>query len=70
MQGSYERRAPAKKAVPFLLDARGGLRKYVKENDQDVEAWRLLSQAEECLLSYTPARTSLENATALVWEIG
>ena len=65
MQGSYERRAPAKKAVPFLLEARMGLREYVQEHDNDVEALRLLSQAEECLLSYSAARVALERAMSL-----
>lgn len=65
MQGSYERRAPAKKAVPYLLDARTGLRTYVREHDQEAEAWRLLSQAEECLLSYSAAQSALERALSL-----
>jgi hypothetical protein len=64
-QGSYERRAPAKKAVPFLLESRAGLREYVRNHEQDADGWRLLSQAEECLLSYGAARTSLERAISL-----
>ncbi len=65
MQGSYERRVPAKKAVPFLLDARGGLREYLREHGEDVTGWRLLCQAEECLLSYSMARAALERAMSL-----
>jgi len=65
MQGSYERRAPAKRAVPFLLDARSGLREYVRDHGEDATAWRLLSQAEECLLSYGMARGALERAMSL-----
>lgn len=38
MQGSYERRAPAKRAVPFLLDARSGLREYVRDHGEDATA--------------------------------
>lgn len=38
MQGSYERRAPARKAVPLLLDARGGLREYVRDHGEDATA--------------------------------
>ncbi|WP_053591394.1 hypothetical protein [Bacillus sp. FJAT-22090] len=48
MQGSWDRRAPAKKAVPLLLEARQGLKDYVIENGTNPLAWRLLSQAEEC----------------------
>lgn len=64
-QGSYERRAPARKAVPFLLDARSGLREYVRDHGEDASAWRLLSQAEECLLGYGMARAALERAMSL-----
>jgi hypothetical protein len=65
MQGSYERRAPANAAVPFLLDARAGLREYVRVHENDAAAWRLLSQAEECLLAYGPALACLERAMSL-----
>ncbi|WP_240949840.1 DUF2695 domain-containing protein [Psychrobacillus sp. BL-248-WT-3] len=66
MQGSLERRAPAKKAVPFLLEARQGLKDYVIENGTNPLAWRLLSQAEECLLNYNNAIYCLERAMELV----
>ena len=65
MQGSYQRRSPAKKAVPFLREARTGLREFVQQNGDNAEAWRLLSQAEECLLNYRSALTCLERAIAL-----
>lgn len=65
MQGSYQRRAPEKKAVPYLLNARNGLKDYVKENPLNVEAWRLLSQAEEYLLNYSAAIESLQKVMEL-----
>ncbi|MEK5389699.1 DUF2695 domain-containing protein [Margalitia sp. FSL K6-0131] len=55
MQGSLQRRAPSKKAVPLLLSARQGLKEFVIENSNNALAWRLLSQAEECLLNYKEA---------------
>jgi hypothetical protein len=64
-QGSYERRAPEKKAVPYLVEARTELREYVREHEQEAEAWRLLSLAEECLLGYPAARRCLERAMAI-----
>jgi hypothetical protein len=44
------------------LEARAGLRQFVGLNPDVAEAWRLLGQAEEALLSYTAARQSLEKA--------
>ena len=64
-QSSYERRSPNKKAMPVLLRARAGLSKYVESNPASVEGWRLLSLAEECLLNYPAAETSLEKAIGL-----
>ncbi len=64
-QGSYMRRNPALAAIPFLLEARSGLRDYVREKDTNIEALRLLSQAEECLLNYSAARQNLERAISL-----
>lgn len=64
-QTSYERRAPAKAAVPFLRQARDGLRDYVAANANDREGWQLLSQAEETLLDYQAARVALEKAMQL-----
>lgn len=64
-QGSYMRRNPESAAVPFLIEARSGLRDFVRENDTNAEALRLLSQAEECLLNYFAARQSLERAIRL-----
>ena len=62
MQGSYQRRNPAKPAIPFLLEARSGLKKYVEAHQEDAKAWRLLSQAEESLLNYSAALHCLEKA--------
>ncbi|MGH4139336.1 hypothetical protein [Clostridium sp.] len=59
MQGSLDRRMPDKKSIPFLIDARKGLKEYVILNPEDSIAWRLLSQAEESLLNYPEALTSL-----------
>jgi hypothetical protein len=64
-QGTYQRRAPAKKSVPFLTEALHGLREYVQRNKNSVEAWRLLSLAEECLLHFVAARLALEKSLAL-----
>jgi hypothetical protein len=64
-QGSYMRRNPASAAIPFLLEARTALREYVRVNDTNAEALRLLSQAEECLLNYSAARQYLERAMSL-----
>jgi hypothetical protein len=65
MQGSYMRRNPAPGAIPFLLQARSGLKEHVEVHEQDAHAWRLLSQAEECLLNYAAARHCLEKAMNL-----
>jgi hypothetical protein len=62
MQGSYMRRNPAAGAIPFLLEARSGLKEYVEVHETDAQGWRLLSQAEECLLNYAAARHCLEKA--------
>lgn len=64
-QGSYQRRAPDPKAVPVLRQAREGLSEYLLGHPQDADAWRLLSQAEECLLHCAAARMALERAMSL-----
>ncbi|MCE9552166.1 MAG: DUF2695 domain-containing protein [Planctomycetes bacterium] len=61
-QGSYQRRAPAQKARPYLISARDRLQQFVTDNPRDVEGWRLLSQAQECLLAYRDAISSLEKS--------
>ena len=66
MQGSYQRRLPDKKAIPFLLDARKNLRQYVVQNPSEPQGWRLLSQAEECLLNYSEAITTFQKYQELV----
>lgn len=62
MQGSLDRRMPAKESIPYLLDARKGLKQYVLLNPDDYSAWKLLSQAEETLLNYPAALSALENS--------
>ena len=64
-QGSYQRRAPAPEAVPILISARDGLRDFIKLFDDNAEAWRALSQAEECLLNYPAAIECLQQAMTL-----
>ncbi|WP_394555643.1 DUF2695 domain-containing protein (plasmid) [Priestia aryabhattai] len=65
MQGSYQRRAPSKKAIPHLLVARKGLKEYVKQYPNSSLAWQLLSLAEEYLLNYNAALTALQSAVFL-----
>jgi len=65
MQGSYERRAPAKEALPALRFVRRALRAFVDQEPGNAQAWGLLSQAEEALLDYQNARSALEKAINL-----
>ncbi|UOY92405.1 DUF2695 domain-containing protein [Ectobacillus sp. JY-23] len=65
MQGAYQRRAPAKKAIPYLLKARTGLKVYVEHEPNQALAWHLLSQVEEYLLNYNAAIFSLQKALEL-----
>jgi hypothetical protein len=65
MQGSYARRRPAKRAIPILEDGRRRLRRFVQDDPSNAEAWRLLSQAEECLLNYPEGIRCLEHAITL-----
>jgi hypothetical protein len=62
--GSYRRRAPADAAVAYLLQARQGLRAMARRQPGNMQAWRLLSQAEEALLDYANARSALERVLA------
>ena len=64
-QPSYRRRAPANAAIPYLRQARNGLRLIVEAQPGNAEAWQLLSQAEETLLGYRNARIALERVIAL-----
>ena len=64
-QSSYERRAPAPKAVPALLAAKSEISRFIAENTESAEAHRLLSLAQECLLNYPGARSSFERALSL-----
>ncbi|HGA0700124.1 DUF2695 domain-containing protein [Bacillus cereus] len=65
MQGSYERKEPSKKAIPYLLKVKKGLYEYIKLDSDNALAWRLLSQCEECLLNYQSAITSLQKVMSL-----
>ena len=65
MQGSYDRRKPAEKSLPYLIEARDGLAAFVHEDKTNAEGWRLLSLAEECLLHYRAAVRFLERAMEL-----
>ncbi|MHA7098801.1 DUF2695 domain-containing protein [Priestia aryabhattai] len=65
MQGSYQRRAPLKKAIPHLLVARKGLKDYVTQYPTNALAWQLLSEAEQYLLNYNEALTTLQNVLSL-----
>ncbi|HEV3079068.1 MAG TPA: hypothetical protein VGY66_04790 [Gemmataceae bacterium] len=65
MQCSLGRRAPTTKSIPLLETARDGLRRLLEKDRTNAEAWQLLSQAEECLLNYQEAITSLEQAKRL-----
>lgn len=56
---------PDKKSIPYLLEARKGLKEFVSLNPNDSNGWRLLSQAEECLLNYPEALSSLERSIKL-----
>ena len=64
-QSSYERRAPAPKAVPALLAAKSEISQFIAENPESADAYRLLSLAQECLLNYPGARGSFENSLSL-----
>jgi hypothetical protein len=64
-QSSYRRVLPAAESLSSLLKARSGLADYVKDHPADVQAWRSLSQAEECLLDYAAARRNLEQSISL-----
>ena len=60
-QSSYER----PKAAPALLRAKLEISRFISENTEDAEAYRLLSLAQECLLNYPGARSSFEKALSL-----
>ncbi len=64
-QSSYERRAPAPKSVSALLATKSEITRFIAENPESAEAYRLLSLAQECLLNYRGARSSLETALSL-----
>ncbi len=63
-QSSLDRRAPAPKAVPALLEAKSEISRFIAEQGEHAEAYRLLSLAQESLLNYPAARSSFEKALA------
>jgi hypothetical protein len=65
MQGSYERRAPAPDAVPFLVRARDGLKEMATRSSSNPQVWQLLSLAHEALLEYGPALAAAQEAVHL-----
>ncbi len=65
MQGSYERRAPAVEAVPFLVRARDGLKELTFRGSADARVWHLLSLAHEALLEYGLAIAAAQEAMRL-----
>lgn len=67
-QSSLDRRAPAPKSVPALLAAKAEITRFIAEHGDSAQAWRLLSQAQECLLSYAAARASFEKALSLTQQ--
>jgi hypothetical protein len=64
-QLSLGRRMPASAAIPFLSKARTQLRELVEREQENARAWRMLSLAEETLLSYPRAIAALEKAIGL-----
>jgi hypothetical protein len=70
MQSSLARRKPAPAATPFLEQARTGLKALTTQDGRNAVAWRLLSQAEECLLNYSAAVKCLETAIELTGYTG
>jgi hypothetical protein len=65
MQGSYDRRAPAAEAVPFLVRARDGLKALASRASGEARVWQLLSLAHEALLEYGAALAAAGEAIRL-----
>jgi len=65
MQGSYDRRAPAAGAVPFLVRARDGLKELTSRTPGEARVWQLLSLAHEALLEYGAALAAAGEAIRL-----
>lgn len=63
-QGSYERRMPAKAALPKIRTALKGLR-VLAQQQSTAEVWRTLALAEEVLLHYPAAVEALQKAISL-----
>lgn len=67
-QTSLGRRLPLRAALPILAQARAGLRAFVEAHPGDVRGWRLLSLAEETLLSYPRALKAIKRVLELTAE--
>ncbi|XZG69534.1 DUF2695 domain-containing protein [Chitinibacteraceae bacterium HSL-7] len=65
---SYERRVPAARAVPALLQAKDDIAAFIAVDTGNAEAYRLLSLVQECLLNYPDARKNFEKALALAGQ--
>ena|SRR5688572_24119461 len=64
-QSSYERRAPSPKSIPALLAVKSEITRFLSENPENAEAYRLLSKAQECLLDYPAALSNFETSLKL-----
>jgi tetratricopeptide (TPR) repeat protein len=64
-QGSYQRRAPADRAVPLLNDVKERLERWIEENGESLEALRALAVCQEALLLYGDAIATLERILVL-----
>lgn len=58
-QGSYQRRSPAGESLPILQAARTGLKAWISAHGKSIVALRSLALAEEALLDYDSAATTL-----------
>jgi len=65
LQGSYERRAPARGSVPLLEQARSDLESWIAQRGESAEALRLVALSNEALLDYDAAAQALEKAMKL-----
>ena len=64
-QGSYNRRASSKRAIPLLARLRTELASWIEHRGETAEALRLLALAEEALLNYEAAVVLLEKIVRL-----
>jgi hypothetical protein len=64
-QGSYHRRVPAAKAVPLLQQALREVKSWMGQHGESERSLRLLALAEEALLDYDSAVSTLEKMIKL-----